>query len=138
MTDFVKYPRTPHLAGSRLQPDDDSEGQVPVESLTEGTLVFEEKVDGANAAFSFDANDRLLLQSRGHPLLGGPREAQFALFKAWTQTHEQAFREVFGRRYVVYGEWCFAKHYCHLRETTYAGLRMRTPRPVRKGASKGP
>lgn len=110
MTAFVKYPRTPHLAGSRLQADDDATGQVPVESLTEGTLVFEEKLDGANAAVSFDADARLMLQSRGHPLVGGPREAQFALFKAWAQTHEPVFRAVLGRRYVVYGEWCYAKH----------------------------
>jgi len=109
-SDFIKYPRTPHLVGSRLQPGDDASGQIPVGDLTDGILVIEEKIDGANAGISFDADGRLMLQSRGHPLAGGPREAQFALLKAWAQTIEPDLREVLGRRYIVYGEWCFAKH----------------------------
>ncbi|QGM44496.1 RNA ligase family protein [Methylocystis heyeri] len=107
---FVKYPRTPHLVGSRLQPGDDTSGQVALSDLKGGLLVFEEKLDGANAAVSFDASDRLLLQSRGHVLSGGPRETQFNLFKAWAQTHENWLRRLLQRRFVMYGEWCFAKH----------------------------
>jgi len=107
---FIKYPRTPHLEGSRLQPGDDTSGQVALSELKGGLLVFEEKLDGANAAVSFDASGRLMLQSRGHVLAGGAREAQFDLFKAWAQTHEAWLRRVLGRRFVMYGEWCFAKH----------------------------
>ena len=106
---FIKYPRTPHLAGSRLQPGDDTSGQIPVSSLSGGTLVWEEKVDGANAAISFPEG-RLVLQSRGHVLAGGGREAQFALFKAWASCHEQHLSVILGRRYILYGEWCYAKH----------------------------
>jgi hypothetical protein len=50
------------------------------------------------------------LQSRGHFLTGGPRERHFAPFKAWAQTHVAALREVLGSRYVLYGEWLYAKH----------------------------
>jgi hypothetical protein len=107
---FIKYPRTPHLMGSRLQPGDDTSGQVALGDLRSGLLVFEEKLDGANAAVSFDGSDRLLLQSRGHVLSGGGREAQFNLFKAWAQTHENWLRRLLQRRFVMYGEWCFAKH----------------------------
>jgi hypothetical protein len=107
---FIKYPRTPHLVGSRLQPGDSAAGQIPWEQLRGGRLIFEEKIDGANAAVSFDATGQLMLQSRGHVLMGGAREAQFALFKAWAQTHERVFFDLLGRRYVMFGEWCFAKH----------------------------
>jgi hypothetical protein len=110
VTTFVKYPRTSHLRGSRLQDGDYDLEQVDVDSLKGGTLVWEEKLDGANAAFSFAETGELQLQSRGHVLRGGSREAQFNLFKAWAETHQSAFFEVIGLRYIVYGEWCYAKH----------------------------
>lgn len=107
---FFKYPRTPHLAGSRLQPGDDSAGQIQLDELAGCHLVFEEKLDGANAAIGFDQTGRLMLQSRSHILAGGAREAQFNLFKAWAQTHERGFKTLLGRRFLMFGEWCFAKH----------------------------
>lgn len=110
MPAIVKYPRTPHLAGSRLQPGDTADGQVPAESLAAGEVRVEEKIDGANCAISFSHEWDLVLQSRGHILSGGAREAQFNLFKAWAQAHEEAFLDRFEDRYIVYGEWCFAKH----------------------------
>lgn len=110
MTIFIKYPRTPHLRGSKLQDGDHDLSQVDLATLTDGILVWEEKLDGANVAFSFtDAGD-LQLQSRGHVLRGGAREAQFNLLKSWADTHQSAFFNVIGMRYVVYGEWCYAKH----------------------------
>jgi hypothetical protein len=110
MTSFIKYPRTPHLRGSRLQDGDHDLAQVDLAGLSGGVLVWEEKVDGANAAFSFDAHGAPQLQSRGHVLQGGAREGQFSLFKAWVETHQAAFRQVIGTRYIVFGEWCYAKH----------------------------
>ncbi|NJO56275.1 MAG: RNA ligase family protein [Rhodospirillales bacterium] len=110
MSDFFKYPRTPHLAGSKLQAGDHDLEQVAIGSLTGGTFVWEEKLDGANAAFSFTDTGAVQLQSRGHLLRGGPREGQFALFKAWVETHRETFHRAIGARHVVYGEWCFAKH----------------------------
>ena len=110
MADFVKYPRTPHLQGSKLQDGDHDLEQADLAGLRGGTLVWEEKVDGANCAFSFTASGEPQLQSRGHILRGGAREGQFNLFKAWVDTQQDAFRRVLGARYIVYGEWCYAKH----------------------------
>lgn len=107
---FVKYPRTPHLAGSRLQPGDHDHDQVSLSMLTQGELVWEEKVDGANAGISFDAQGDLQLQSRGHVLTGGAREAQFNLFKQWATGIAEDLYIVLGDRYIMYGEWCYAKH----------------------------
>lgn len=114
---IFKYPRTPHLTGSRLQPGDEDLRSIAPEELLGRTLVIEEKVDGANSAVSFEADGALLLQSRGHYLDGGPRERHFALLKSWATCHQAAFWQVLADRYVMYGEWIYAKHtifYDHL------------------------
>ncbi len=110
MDTICKYPRTPHIEGSRLQPGDEGLACVPFENLAGRRLVVEEKVDGANCAVSFSANGDLLLQSRGHFLTGGARERQFDLFKTWAHSHQRSLWEVLGSRYIMYGEWLFAKH----------------------------
>ncbi len=105
-----KYPRTPHVEGSRLQPGDEDLDQVPWASLADRRLVIEEKVDGANAGVSFADDGTLRLQSRGHFLAGGRRERHFALLKSWTARHRAALWEILGSRYLVYGEWLYARH----------------------------
>lgn len=80
---ILKYPRTCHVQGSRLQPGDEDLEQVPLRELVGKHLVIEETQDGANSGISFDAGGKLHLQSRGHFLQGGPREAQFTLLKRW-------------------------------------------------------
>jgi hypothetical protein len=105
-----KYPRTPHLTGSRLQPGDEDLRVVSLEHLEGSRLVVEEKLDGANSAVSFGEDGRLLLQSRGHFLDGGPRERHFGLLKAWAGSVQRKLREALGGRHVMYGEWLYAKH----------------------------
>jgi len=106
-----KYPRTRHIEGSRLQSGDDDLGEtVAFAELAGKQLTVEEKIDGANCAVSFDAHGELLLQSRGHYLIGGVREKHFNLFKQWAVTHSQTFYETLGSRFVMYGEWVYAKH----------------------------
>lgn len=105
-----KYPRTPHLSGSRLQPGDEDLSQIDFSELLGRHLVIEEKIDGANAAVSFDDDGNLLLQSRGHYLTGGPREIHYDMMKQWACAHRTRFWEVLGSRYIMYGEWMYAKH----------------------------
>lgn len=107
---LVKYPRTRHLEGSRLQPGDDGGDQTPFRTLVGRRLVVEEKLDGANSAISFDAEGGLRLQSRGHFLQGGGRERQFSLLKTWAAAHAEALYCALKDRYIMYGEWMFAKH----------------------------
>lgn len=107
---LCKYPRTVHLEGSRLQPGDEDLTQVAYRDLPPGCLIVEEKLDGANAAFSFASDGAVRLQSRGHYLTGGPRERHFAFFKAWVDGHRWSLWDRLGDRYVVYGEWVYAKH----------------------------
>ncbi len=110
MTDLKKYPRTPHLQGSRLQPGDEDLSQIPFSCIAGKHLVVEEKVDGANSAISFGEDGQLLLQSRGHYLTGGYRERHYNLMKQWATIHQDAFFQVLGTRYIMYGEWLYAKH----------------------------
>jgi hypothetical protein len=52
----------------------------------------------------------VLLQSRGHYLTGGARERHFDRFKAWAHAHAAPLRSALGDRYVLFGEWLYAKH----------------------------
>src|SRR5688500_6209480 len=108
--DIVKYPRTRHVEGSRLQAGDHDLDAVPFAELRGRHLVVEEKLDGANAGISFTADGDLRLQSRGHVLVGGFRERHFDLFKTWAARHRDALWSVLGEHYTLYGEWVFAKH----------------------------
>lgn len=108
--DIIKYPRTQHLQGSRLGPGDEDLSQIPFSEILGKHIVIEEKIDGANSAISFDGNGNLLLQSRGHYLTGGPRERHYNLLKRWANANQDIFFDVLGARYIMYGEWMYAKH----------------------------
>ena len=112
MEDIIikKYPRTPHIQGSRLQPGDEDLSQIQFKDIAGRHMVLEEKIDGANSAISFIGDGELRLQSRGHFLTGGPREKHYDLMKQWAAVHAAAFYEVLGTRYIMYGEWMYAKH----------------------------
>ena len=107
---IIKYPRTPHLEGSRLQEGDEDLSQIPFENILGKNIVIEEKIDGANSAVSFDGDGTLLLQSRGHYLEGGYRERHYNLMKHWANINKDIFYEALSDRYIMYGEWMYAKH----------------------------
>jgi hypothetical protein len=108
--EILKYPRTPHIEGSRLQIGDEGYDHVLLASLVDQYAVFEEKLDGANCAISFSPSGEVRLQSRGHYLFGGGRERQFAPFKQWCTAQEDRLLALLEDRYVMYGEWMYAKH----------------------------
>jgi hypothetical protein len=110
MNPIRKYPRTHHLEGSRLQPGDEDLHSVSFSTLKGRFLIVEEKCDGANCGISFDAAGKLWLQSRGHFLTGGVREKHFNLFKQWAAAHAHRLWPVLLDRFVMYGEWVYAKH----------------------------
>jgi len=106
---IIKYPRTRHIEGSNEQIGDDLE-KLPFDVLRGKHLVIEEKVDGQNSAISFSSDGELLLQSRGHFLNGGYGERHFALLKQMANTHRAALESILSDRYIMYGEWLYAKH----------------------------
>ncbi len=109
MEKITKYPRTPHLEGSRLQEGDGDLSQVRFSEIRNKHLVVEEKLDGANVAVSFLSGE-LMLQSRGHYLRGGARERHYELFKLWAAGHREELYSILGDRYIMYGEWMYSKH----------------------------
>lgn len=96
-----KYPKTPRF--KNLDEKD-------ILSWKNLTAVISEKLDGANSGIYFDDENNLVLQSRGHILVGGAREAQFNLFKAWCHNKSNELYDILGNKYVMFGEWCYAKH----------------------------
>lgn len=107
---IVKFPRTPHLEGSRRQIGDDEVDLVPFDAIRGQQVVVEEKLDGANVGISFGSHGEMRLQSRGHYLGGGARERQFALLKTWAPIHHAELQTALGTRYILYGEWLYALH----------------------------
>jgi len=110
MLNIHKYPRTPHIEGSRLQKGDEDLDSVPFAQIKGRFIVVEEKIDGANAGLRFDGAGKLWLQSRGHFLIGGPREKHFHLFKQWANCHADGLLTALEDRYALFGEWMYAKH----------------------------
>ena len=110
MEQIFKYPRTRHLEGSRAQLGDEDLKCVRLDEIKDKYLVLEEKVDGANCGISFGSDGKMYLQSRGHFLNGGYGERQFDLFKLWAGCFEDRLRRLLRDRYVMYGEWLYAKH----------------------------
>lgn len=110
MDTIIKYPRTPHIQGSRLQPGDEDLRQRRFAEIAGRHVVLEEKIDGANSAISFTDEGELRLQSRGHILTGGGREKHYDLMKQWAAAQRDSLFAVLGSRYIMYGEWMYAKH----------------------------
>lgn len=95
-----KFPKTPRLTKA-LQNDQTN--------WRSATAVIEEKVDGANSGINF-VDGKLTLQSRGHVLVGGPKEKQFTLFKQWANTCKNELFDLLDNRYLIFGEWTYAMH----------------------------
>ena len=81
--EFVKYPRTPHLFGSRGTDDDKHLGEpsLPGSSPT-ASLIVEEKLDGTNVGVHFSPGGAMALQCRGHDIAEG-MHPQYDLLKQW-------------------------------------------------------
>ncbi len=107
---IIKYPRTQHIQGSRLQAGDEDLSQRRFSEIAGRHVVLEEKIDGANSAISFNDDGKLRLQSRGHFLTGGSREKHYDLLKQWAAVQHDKLYAVLGSRYIMYGEWMYAKH----------------------------
>lgn len=113
---FIKYPRTPHLFGSRGTDDDKHLGRGESEAfIADSSLIVEEKLDGTNVGIHFTASGRMVLQCRGHEITEG-MHPQYDLFKQWTSVKRSLFEAMLGSRFILFGEWLYAKHSIHYRK----------------------
>jgi hypothetical protein len=112
---FVKYPRTPHLFGSKGTADDKHLGRQESERfIADASLIVEEKLDGTNVGIHFTSTGRMVLQCRGHEITEG-MHPQYDLFKQWTSVKRPMLERLLGSRFIVYGEWLYAQHSVHYR-----------------------
>jgi hypothetical protein len=108
--EFTKYPRTPHLFGSRGTDDDKHLGETEsLRVLSDDSLIVEEKLDGTNAGIHFTANGELVLQCRGHLITEG-MHPQYDLFKQWASAKRHTLDQCLQDRYLLFGEWLYARH----------------------------
>ena len=72
-------------------------------------LVVEEKIDGANLGISFDSDGNIRAQNRG-AYLELPGLGQWKKLAEWLAPKTDTFFEHLFDRYILFGEWCYAKH----------------------------
>jgi len=114
--DFVKYPRTPHLFGSKGTDGDKHLGEAEsVEFIADESLIVEEKIDGTNVGIHFTSAGLMVLQCRGHLITQG-MHPQYDLFKQWTAVKRGVIEERLENRYILFGEWLYARHSVHYRQ----------------------
>lgn len=111
MTDFFRFPHTPHIAwlGEGSPRDDKVLLPHEVTELLAADVVIEEKLDGANVGFSLAPDGSLRAQNRGQ-YLAEPHAGQFARLPAWLAQHGDGLRSVLTPKLIVFGEWCAARH----------------------------
>ena len=95
MTDFFRFPHTPHLAwlGQGIPRDDKVLSRAEAQALLLGEVVVEEKLDGANLGISLAPDGGLRAHYRGQ-YLGAPFAGQFSRLPAWLAMHESGLRAV--------------------------------------------
>jgi ATP-dependent RNA circularization protein (DNA/RNA ligase family) len=111
MSDFFRFPHTPHLLwlGEGTPRDDKVLSAAEAKSLLANEVVVEEKLDGANLGFSLDPDGRLRAQNRGQ-YLAEPYAGQFARLTSWLAQHDEPLRDVLTPERILFGEWCAARH----------------------------
>ncbi|MDD2927133.1 RNA ligase family protein [Rhodoferax sp.] len=115
MTDFFRFPHTPHIAWlAQGEPRDDKvlSSHEATEMLS-ADVVVEEKLDGANLGFSLSPDGELRAQNRGQ-YLHAPHAGQFARLPDWLAVHGDKLRTELAlhmqSNLMLFGEWCAARH----------------------------
>lgn len=113
--DFIKYPRTPHLSGSRGTADDKHLSEAATRRfLCDPSLILEEKLDGTNVGIHFTSTGRMVLQCRGHEIREG-MHPQYDLLKQWATSNRSLLESMLADRFILFGEWLHARHSIHYR-----------------------
>ncbi|NLJ12091.1 RNA ligase family protein [Denitrificimonas caeni] len=111
MSDFFRFPHTPHIdwLGDGMPRDDKVLTEPEIEALLAQPIRVEEKLDGANLGISLRATGELRAQNRGQYLLE-PFAGQFSRLNSWLGQHQYALCDNLQSDWIVFGEWCAARH----------------------------
>ena len=107
---FFKFPSTPYVVATSVVGNTDKiMTDNCVKNLLSEPVTIEEKIDGANLGISFSSDGEIQLQNRGNYLLL-PFKGQWSPLSGWVKEHADDLFDNLLDRYIVYGEWCYAKH----------------------------
>lgn len=111
MTDFFRFPNTPHLLwlGQGQPRDDKILSDAETATLLQNEVLIEEKMDGANLGISLDEHGELRAQNRGQ-YLPQPFSGQFSRLNAWLGQHNEILKHTLTPELILFGEWCAARH----------------------------
>jgi ATP-dependent RNA circularization protein (DNA/RNA ligase family) len=111
MSDFFRFPHTPHIAwlSTGTPRDDKVLSIIEAQQLLAQDVIVEEKLDGANLGFSVSANGELLAQNRGQ-YLTKPYVGQFEKLENWLKPRADSLFDALGENLMLFGEWCAAQH----------------------------
>jgi ATP-dependent RNA circularization protein (DNA/RNA ligase family) len=103
---MIKYPRIPHVPGSKSTEDDIVRSQFP-----RGEFYVYEKLDGASLGISM-VDGVLRLQNRGGYLENKRPHEQWDAAKNWAYMNYEILIRFFESvpSGVIFGEWLYAKH----------------------------
>ena len=111
MTDFFRFPHTPHLAwiGPGSPRGDKILTQSEANEFLTHFVIVEEKVDGANLGISYNEHREIILQNRGS-YLSAPYRGQFSRLTSWIDHRAEDLSKILPPDKILFGEWCAAKH----------------------------
>jgi len=108
-----KFPKTEHCINLGAATTDDIMANTTndfADALKNGTLIVEEKLDGANLGIFFDSEWNLLLQNRGH-FVNKETGAQWPSLELFFNSEVKIrLAKTLRQRFAVFGEWLYAKH----------------------------
>ncbi len=109
--DFFRFPSTPHLSVLGDYPIRDDKVMSDAERIEflRNEIVVEEKVDGANLGISFDSEGTVRAQNRGS-YISLPGVGQWKKLGDWLSVRTETLFEQLVDRYILFGEWCYARH----------------------------
>lgn len=110
--EFFKFPRIPHVAGSRHTEDDIVLGGVP-----DGEFWVYEKTDGANTGISRVSPYQYAFQNRGEYIQQKRKHEQWDALINWGYFNSLRIEALmdsieinFGEAPILFGEWLYAVH----------------------------
>ncbi|RST86483.1 DNA ligase [Aquibium carbonis] len=111
MTDFFRFPHTPHLAWLGKDKPRGDKVLLPheIQDFLDSVVIVEEKVDGANLGISRADDFEILLQNRGS-YISMPYRGQFARLNSWLGERRESLEKVLEPKLILFGEWCAATH----------------------------
>ena len=111
MSDFFRFPHTPHIAwlGKGMPRDDKVLTLHEADALLSDDVVIEEKLDGANLGITVSPEGDVRAQNRGQ-YLHLPMRGQFEKLQGWLKIRSDLLFDALGEELILFGEWCAARH----------------------------